>query len=395
MNKIDFRFVFGIILLLGYTLIQSACKKDPVTNPEPTVLTCDYFEQARVLKADDRPVHYRIDCVMQATADISIEAGVVIVFSDGAGIEVSGSGSLSINGTATENVKLTRLDNASWKGLLYNSASSKNKIEYCEISYAGSSSFNSNDDKAAVIVWADAKLAIDNAKISSSGAYGLSAVYTKSDFTVKNTTISSCDKAPIIILPSYMGKMNASNSHVDNTNKYVEVQINTDAINEGMTWAKLDVPYRVSSNYSSYDFLTIAKGVVKVTEPIKIEFSAGTGLYIDDDGGLDLKTTGEKALFTGVDKQAGSWKTVYFQFTQGLNRLDNLTIEYAGNTYDSSQQAIGLWGSPKLSLSNIEFKNITGCAVKDFNNTAASPNPNLTDSDNHSYSSVSGAEMCY
>ncbi|MCP4442461.1 MAG: hypothetical protein GY810_26445, partial [Aureispira sp.] len=360
MNKIDFRFALGILLLLGYTLTQSACKKedDPVVL-DPTVLDCDYFKQARVLTADDRPVHYRIDCQMEASADITIEAGVVIVFSDGAGIEVSENGSLSINGTATQNVKLTRLEGTAWKGLLYNSDDSKNKIEHCEISYAGSSSFNSNGDKAAVTVWADAKLTMNHVAIKNSSAYGLSAVYTNSNFTINNTQITDCANAPVVILPSYMGKMNTSNTHASNTNNYVEVQINTDEIKESMAWAMLDVPYRVTSNYNDFDFLKIAKGVVQVTEAIQIEFDAGTGLFIGSDGGLDLSSTTDKALFTGVTKQAGSWKTVYFQFTQAANRLDNLVIEYAGNTYDGSQQAIGLWDNPKLSLSNVEFKNIT------------------------------------
>lgn len=400
MNKLNFRFALSLILLLGYALTQSSCTKEKDEDKEdlvlaPTILDCDYFKQARTLTADERPVHYQIDCQMEATADIEIEAGVVIVFSDGAGIEVMDNGSLSINGTAAKNVKLTKLDNAAWKGLLYNSVSSKNKIEHCEISNAGSSSFNSNGDKAALTVWAEAKLTINHLNISASGAYGISAVYTKSNFTVNNTTISGCANAPIIILPSYMNKMNATNTHTGNTNNYVEIQLDTDEIKEAMTWAKLDVPYRVTANNSLFPFLRITKGVVKATEAIQIQFSAGTGMFITDTGGLNLSTSGDKALFTGVEKQAGSWKCIYFQSTQALSHLDNLTIEYAGNTYENSQQAIGLWDNPKVSLSNIEFKNITGCAVKDFNNTATSPNPNLTDSDNHSYSSVSGSEMCY
>jgi len=402
-------YIFAIGLGMATLFSQTSCEKcndcscdstlpECAVDETPETLSCDAFTTAMTLTNNpDKPVDYYIDCVMEANAAITIEAGVVIEFADDAGIQVNETGTLSINGTASEKVILRGKNQVTgaWKGLLYDSPNTQNQITHTEIHHAGGSTFNSNGDQAAIIIWSDTKLDMDNILIQNSGMYGISAIYTNSAWTLANSEITQNNDAPIVLLPSYMGNLDVTTTYTNNTNDYIEVEINTDDIRSNTTWRQLNVPYRVVSNTSFFDFLTIAEGTVTVTEPITIEFSAGTGLYIDDDGTLDLNATGNGATFTGVDKTAGSWKCVYFQFTQGNNRLKNLTIEHAGNTYDGDNTAIGMWGDARLTLDNIRFNDIMGCAITDNNNSAASPNPNFMDANNHTYTNVSGNNMCY
>ena len=388
-----------IIRLLGALFIASlfaACtdSNSPIILPE--TLDCNAFEtNTTLINHTDRPVDYIIDCEMQATADIVIEAGVVIEFAQNAGIEVDG-GSLKIEGNANEIVTLTGVDKdkGSWKGLLFDSNNTNNKLQFVDISYAGGAAFNSNNDEGSIIVWADTKLSMESVNIKNSAAYGLNAIYTESEITMNNCTFRTCDDAPAIILPSYIGFMNGSNSYSGNANNYVEVQINTNEITEDMTIEALDVPYRIVSNYNFFDHLVIAEGTTNISTDVIMEFEDGTGLYVDDNGGFSVLSDSDQVVFTGVTKTAGSWKGLYFQFTQKNNLLDNVLIEYAGSDYDGTNQAIGMWANPKLGLSNVTFKDIQGCAIIDYNNEADDPNPNLTNINNN-FINVSGEEMCF
>ena len=393
-NMQNKKFVYLFCGLLAVSSLFTACTEDPIILPE--TLDCNYFTSNRTLvNHDDRPVDYIIGCVMQATADIVIQAGVVIEFSQDAGINVDG-GSLKVEGNENEVVRFTGVskDKGSWKGLLFNSNNTNNKLKYLDIEYAGGAAFNSNGDEGSIIVWADTKLNMESVNIKNSAAYGLHATYVNSEITMNNCTFRTCDDAPAIILPSYIGFMNGTNSYSGNANNYVKIEINTDAITEDMTIEALDVPYRIASNYSFFDHLVIAEGTTTISTDVVMEFEDGTGLYVDDNGGFFVLSDSDQVVFTGVTKMAGAWKGLYFQFTQKNNLLDNVLIEYAGNTYDGQNQAIGMWGSPKLGLSYVTFKDIQGCAIIDHNNEADDPNPNFV-GNNNSFINVSNGEMCF
>ncbi|MGB1207023.1 MAG: hypothetical protein ACPG5B_15360 [Chitinophagales bacterium] len=386
-----------IYLFFGFLTIASlftSCKKDPVVLAE--TLECDAFaSNTTLINHKDRPVDYIIDCEMEATADIVIEAGVVIEFSQNAGIEIEDGGSLKIEGNADEIVTLTGVDEdkGSWKGLLFDSNNTNNQLKFVDISYAGGGAFNSNNDEGSIIVWADAKLSMESVNVKNSAAYGLNATYVNSEITMNNCTFRTCDNAPIMVLPAYIGFMNATNSYSGNAKNYVKVEINTDEIKTDMTIEALDVPYRITSNNTFFEHLVIAEGTTTINTDVVMEFEDGTGLYVDDDGGLSVQSSGQ-VTFTGVTKTAGAWKGLYFQFTQKSNLLDNVLIEYAGSDYEGTNQAIGMWSDPKLALSNVTFKDIQGCAIIDYNNTSDDPNPNYT-ATNNMLVSVSDGEMCF
>ncbi|MFN4123853.1 MAG: hypothetical protein ACK4GL_11185 [Flavobacteriales bacterium] len=385
-------FVFTVLLFLD------ACKKDD-EDVTKNALSCDYFREARILTNDPaKEVDYEINCVMEITDEIVIEEGVVIHFGPDAGILIKESGSLKIQGTADMPVKLTGANKLKgfWKGILIQSSSLNNSFSNVIIEFAGGQPFNSNNDKASVILWSDSFLKMDNCKIENSGSYGLSAVYNNTMLELNDNVYNSCNEAPIKIIPSYMNRMDWRSSHAGNVKDIIEVEINTDDIRNSVEWHALDVPYRVISNYSGFDFLLIRQGLVTIKTGVLIEFSSGTGLYIDDNGGLNVDNPSDAVYFTGVVKQPGSWKGLYFQFSQANNVLDNVYIEYAGNLYDGAKHGIGMWGNPRLSIGSSKFSNIDGCAIIDFNNSEAAPNPNFNFFNNAIiYENISNGAICY
>lgn len=404
MKNLKIKTNFSILALA--IILFSACQKEELppkkTILPPIKLECNAFtENDMVLKNDtNRPIDYYVSCVMDIHKNISIEPGTVIQFADDAGFaidesSISGIGSLKAIGTEEKPIELVAENNkkGAWKGLYFNTPKTTNQLKHVKIDNAGGSAFNSNNDLGSIVLWADAKLSMKNIVISNSASYGFNANYTNSVFSLNNSTISTCEKAPILITQSYIGEINNSNQFTNNKKSYIRVEVNTDAIEKDISISKLNIPYRIFSYNNGFQHLLIKKGTTQITEDVTIEFEDGTGIYVDDDGTLKVNSSGERVLFTGVEKQANAWKGIYFQFTQGFNSLKNLTIEYAGNTYDGNNSAIGMWGDPRVAVSNIEFKHINGCAFTDYNNTASSPNPNFSQS-NNTFTSVS-QQVCY
>lgn len=389
------------IAALSLAAFASCDPKDnnPAPDTSAIVLDCDYFKQNRTLTDHgEKPVDYYINCVMDATANIVVEPGVVIEFGPDAGINVAG-GSLKAIGSATNKIEFTAQQKVkgSWKGILYNSNNTDNELTYVDISYAGGSSFNTNNDKASLILWSDTKLKIDHANISNSASAGISAVYTNTQFSLDNSVINNGSGYPILILPSYISKMNKTCDLTNNASgkDQVLVQINTDAINQGMTWQNISVPYRISSNYQHYKDLVIDEGDVTIEPGTHIVFEEGNGMIINQNASLKAIGTSDvngKIQFSGAITTAGSWKGIYFRFTSSpLNTITNAVIKHAGNKIEGGDGAISMWADPTLTVSNVSFIDIDACAMYNYK---TADNPNLTQS-NNTTQAVAGGLLCH
>lgn len=398
--------LFQITLFLGFSFVFASCEKENnnTNDPGPIVLECDAFYQGNqtLVNDPDRAVDYYVPCVMEIYANITIEEGTVIEFADDAGFQVDasavyGEGSLKIQGSANsdEQTVLTgeSKTKGAWRGIFFNTPSTQNNLSNVLIEYAGGEAFNSNNDKGAIIIYANAAVQLDNVFIEKSASYGINANYHEAEFDFGYLSITACNKAPILITQSFIGDIPSQVSLSGNSEDFIHVAVNTDQIEESISISNTGVPYRVFRYDNSFTELYISDGTTTIESGVTIEFSDETGIYIDDNGTLDI-SAGNVTL-TGVTKTAGSWKGLYFQFTQGLNNLNGLTIEYAGSMSDGHQGAIHMWGDPTLSIQNVSFYEISGCAVIDRPKSAMdAPNPNFSDNGGNTYDFVSGGNYC-
>lgn len=370
-----------------------------VPDPKPEIvdsngaLPCNYFTQDRVLEDDTtKAVDYYIKCNMQITAKVVVKPGVTIKFADNSSIEVTQSGSLNCTGTSQKRITLTAENEVSgaWKGLIFFSNSTQNKLHYTNLEYAGGGSFTTNQDKGAVVVWSEAKINLDSLIISKSGSHGLRANYLNSDITMLRSTFSECALAPISINQSYLASVQVSNIFENNKNNFVEVNCQSGAVPANTYLPPVVIPFRIVGTRD----LQITQGTFYITSDNIVEFEDGVGIFVGQNGALKVSTDGNGTLFTGVNKVAGAWSGIFYQFTQKDNTLDDLTIEYAGAKSDNNNAAIQMWANPKLAISNITFKEIKGCALMDRpKGENEEPNPNLTNRNNHTYKNVT-SEYC-
>jgi len=388
-----------IALFLSLLILHSCKKEEPVDLPIDIIqstLPCNYFDTNRILVDDTtKVIDYVIDCVIDVKAEIQIQPGVVIQFKENAGITIS-SGFLKAVGTAQKPILFTgSLQIAgSWKGIYFQNPSIQNELVHAKIEYAGGSAFDSNGDRGSVIIFGTGFTKINQTEIANSGHYGFNAPYNESNFEIKNSVFKNGNKAPINIEPEYIHLIDKSNTFLNNAENFVAVQVNGGSIQGNVSIAALTIPYRVYRNSPNFDWLTIADGLVTITDSVKMEFEDGLGLDVSTSGGLKIiNNTSVPVLLTGVNKIPGSWTGIYYEGTSLDNRLENVVIEFTGSLYDSKRFGVALWNSARLTINNATLRNINGCGILDYNGMS-NPNLNLTIT-NASYINVSGSDICY
>ena len=397
------KFQFSAFVFLALTIIVfSACDnggEEPETpiNLPAEELSCDYFTQGENRTLTDDPnkeVDYIITCRAFVGTDLVIEPGVVIEFQNDAGLEIGDDGSISALGTSDNPIILTGVDKiaGSWSGILVRSNDVKNEMEYVTISYGGGSPFNSNDNRANLILWSGSRLSIDNCMFSHSATYGIEMGYQ--DYTIPSFTGNSFknNETPIYTKPETVHMFDGTSDYTENINDYIV--IGCAFLPEGdFTWKKINVPFRVvATDFGITRRITMGNQSSLNLEPgVTLQFDTDTELRIDDGGSLKaVGTENDKITFTGVDGGPGAWSGIYFAFTQSINnQLDHCIIEYAGSGNDKA--GVKMWADPKLSVTNTLFSEIDGCGILEFG--LAFDNSNFSGGGN-TFVNVTGGDTC-
>lgn len=408
MKTIQFNFKTSFLLLLA-GLVLASCSNDddleedsnpPQENNQATTLDCDAFEESNsdaifVLEKRNDGVDYIIDCVIPVQIDLVIEPGVVIEFTDAAGMKIQEEGSVNALGTEAKPITFTssQQTKGAWKGIVSHSPSVKNQFTYVNIEYSGADGLSSFGP-ASLILLADTQFKLNNVTIQNGLNYGIKAVNHNYEVELNNCTITKCE------MPFY-GNANIASyiSGGDFTGNTTDaIRLLSDAgyaqLNSDHTWTDLGVPYRISS---TSDHLQIRGGGKLTLQPgVVVEFEDGQGVEIDksfDDGSAinAVGTSSNPIKFTGATKSPGAWKSIYcYRSTSVQNQFDNVIFEYAGGA--GAKGAVEIYyPDPVLSITNSTFKDVSACAIYDIDDE---PNPNLVENNNLT-ENVSGGYLCY
>lgn len=395
--------VLGTIVALSF----GSCVPDDndCSNSMPIRITDNsYFSTDRVL-TNNNNCEEGIDYIIEGTtaysvsADLVIEPGVRIRFEGMTGLEIEETGSIAANGVAGSEIIMEGESAGlvgAWRGVMIYSDDIKNKLNYVTIDGAGGNSFNSNDDKGNLVVYADARVHITNCTFSNGAEYGLNSNYPSGNITNLSNCKFDNNKTPILIRANDADIVDASNTFSGNTNSYVHVRVRDIGSNETKRWQALAIPYRITTaDFGISKQVSIGSNSSLTIEPgTTIEFEAQTGIKVDDTGAFIARgTSTNPIIFTGVTKIAGSWAGIAFEFTDNvLNEISHATIEYGGST--TQEGAIYMWADPKVRVMNVTFKDIEACAFFDSPKSQNQPdNPNLTRSD-ITYTNIGGGNYC-
>lgn len=123
---------------------------------------------------DALAVPYRVMDRTFVRAPLTIEAGAVLEFAQNAHLILRDSGTLTAVGTAVDRITFRGADNLSayWKGIEFATLSTMNRIEYADLSNAGSSGwFGGSNNVGTLYVTDDGSAALDNVTFASTGGY--------------------------------------------------------------------------------------------------------------------------------------------------------------------------------------------------------------------------------
>lgn len=341
-----------------------------------------------VWKALGNDVPYLVSGDLTVRSGVSILPGAVFEFDEDAGIDVyEAAAYLIAKGTADQKIIFTGADQSvkgSWLDLSFGyTPSSKNELDYVEISYGSNSS---------VSVYNGSSLKISNSIISNSAGIGLTVS--------NNSTLTSCtnnqfiDNAtyPISIPVWAIRSLDSNTSFLGNGNNVVYI-LDTD-LNDPTTehaWPALsnETAYLVNGNLNVNSGVSIQPGAVFTfagLAGIQVGSScctANPSAYLIAKGTAD-----KKIIFTSIDQTSeGGWGRITFYYTNSQkNELDFVDISYGSDATINIDDS-----NLKFTNSSISYSSGNGLNADD-NSTLVSFGDN-TFSNNKLYPLVISADQ--
>jgi hypothetical protein len=293
----------------------------------------DHIETDQAAHLLDVP--YRILDDLTVEAQLTIEPGVQLVFSQDTRMEIDATGSLIAAGTADATILLTTTEATPgyWQGLYFNESSSvSNTLQHAVIEYGGGYDFP-NCTPANVCVRAPnandvGRLEMSHTVLRHSAGAGFSfGAYADISTFTENTVTQNADAAGVVH-GNIIGCLDASPSSSYTGNVIDILIVEGDHIETDQTMRYLAIPYRIADDLVVEAHLTVEPGVA-------LEFAQGTRMEIEENGALTAQgTTDATILFTTTDPTPGYWDGLWFNGSTSVsNVFEFVTVEYAGG-YD-------------------------------------------------------------
>ncbi|MDF9798999.1 hypothetical protein OKW21_004262 [Catalinimonas alkaloidigena] len=366
------------------------------TEPVTQVIIQEDIETETVLSnifVEPAKADYLVKDLIAVKAPLIIEAGVTIAFEADQGMIVTSPGYLKALGTEDDSVKLTGKEKTEgyWKGIVFNSPSPENALNYTEISYGGSEALPGME--AAANLGLDGEdfgfIKLNHTAITHSKHYGLYAE-KGSDMEMRSSIYLGND-IPIAIPLDLARKLDA-NSELDQSNHNPRIEIIEGTIPplEAMTISRFAgaMEYLVSKNIEIYGGLHIEAGV-------SLAFGQDKSLMVKEQAYISVKgSASNPVIFTSADQHHGHWAGILIESANQLNELDFIDLTRAGSTLlpgISVSSGIALEGDKqaRLKLTNSFVGYNVGDALHvEPGAWLSSKNNQIVDSQNHELSEV-------
>ena len=405
----------GVTALFSMILLGCSKDDDPVPEEEilpPIELACDYFMEDRVLGNDPkRPVDYLISCWADVQEGLRIEPGVVIAFTEDAGLLLNSKDKVfEIKGTAGEPVVLTGTSEQKgfWRGIFLTEAYNVNNIiEHAIIEYAGSQLLKSTSPvyegslaSRGVSGTTPMALTLNHVEISNGGSVGLDfhGIRKNTQVSTANLTIVGNEGVPVKVSAEMAHVFDNTSSYVGNASDFFNItSTNYEIEDQTVTWQQLDVPYLVDGR------VHIKKdGHLTIDEGVEMEFHEDAYLQVAPllppyHSSLKIVGTASNPVHLKAHNST-NWGGIYYGFTQEDNIIDHAHIEHAKGDYPvgnlENSGAIYMHADPRISVSNSTFSDLPNYAFYVYTGASANqpPLPNLS-RNNITYTNVAAGEL--
>lgn len=326
---------------------------DPNGQANTETLDCNISE-ARTLTNGTATVDYLVTCIIDITAPLTIEPGVVIQFEEGTGLGVYDTGTIKAVGTATEPIVLrgTAENTGWWRGVHIETQSGENQLEHLRIEDAGSDYVYCCNEKASLLL-KGAKISLNNVAIDNGGGIGLWANKGTEFDSYSNVTIKGHRDYPAWLAPTVLTNLDGLGSDYSNNDKNF-IFVPGDNFNAPTIVKKLNVPYLFEGEtYDVTEALTLEAGV-------EIVFQENGGIGVYDEGSLAINgKASDPVILRGQEALRGYWRGIHIETNQLENSLNYVKLSDAGSNYVycCNEVASIYLKNGKSSITNSEITN--------------------------------------
>lgn len=313
-------------------------------------------------------IDYLVDGNVQVLAGLTIQPGVRIAFQEDMALNITSTGTLVAEGTATDSIVFEPANKAGelyWKGIYIASSSNANSISYAHFSLAGNSNFDftGQNYSAAIGIESTGNVSISNSTFIKNKGY---AVYVDDNGgrlnKFSNNHMEANDNG-VATWANEVTDIDNTSTFVNNTQSDVEIFSSNLLETEETTWNALseDATYTISGGIEIGGTLTIEAGA-------KFEVDEDVLIYVT---GAMIVNGAENQLveFTSSNiSQDLHWKGILIVSGDSRNAFNYSSISYAGNsnidfTGENYPAAIGVDEGGKVSVTNSTLHDNKGYAL--------------------------------
>jgi len=297
--------------------------------------------------------------------NLTIDDGVTLLVQAGCDVKFQGNrrlvvnGILSANGTSTSPIVFT--SNAAvpakgdWRFIYFDGADNGSILNYCEISYGGSSSGmvrvkNSTDN-----------VQITNCNLSNSAGYGIILNNNAANPLIMDCSIEDCNNYPIYTRADRVKDITGTMSFSNNTPNAIYVRRMN--VTTG-TWLNHGVPYIIGGNFRVNDMETLT-----LESGNELRFNGTNTITVL--GALIANGTSTSPIVFSSNQAApakGDWNRIYFNDAE-TSSLSYCDFEYAGS--GSSTLDIRNSGT-NVTIANCSINNSGGYGIYNRNGSLTS-----------------------
>ena len=324
----------------------------PSTTQE---LECRISEET-VLVNGPAAVDYRATCVVDITAKLTIEPGVVIEFEENAGLGIYDGGIIQAAGTAAEPIEFkgTTARSGWWRGIHIETKSSSNTLAHVKIAHAGANYVYCCNEVASVFL-KEAEIVLDHLELSLGDGFG---IYSRGDTELpayNQVTITSHEEAPLYFPIETLGYLDGVKStYTGNKDAYIRIY-NSD-VSQDTELPANEVPYLTDG-----EVIDIRAGQLTVNAGVEWVMKESAGLGVYDEGALTIQgTSANPVIIRGEEATPGFWRGIHIESNTSKNQISFARISEAGGNYVyccNEASTIYLKDGGKLSIDNSVLSN--------------------------------------
>jgi len=370
---------YFLFLLLIFA-IQACEIQPPIPEPDPD-FPCNFESDFTFENDPKQKIDYVIDCETLIKGDVTIEAGTVIEFTSSGSLIIDNGGSLKAIGTASENIIFRGVDDdqGTWRGIHFKSISSKNILDFCEITNAGQEAWSAFDDPSAIAISGRAN--IMNSTIRYNRGIGVQTGEGSPEETLgtfEDNQLSENSSFPVSINILNIDALKGENTYDQNGQQKIRV-FSDEIVGLDLTISENSIPYfieptflnsniGVSNNVYAPASLTIEAGTV-------ILFDENTGIYVAGDSKLSILGEAEKRVILKGDEDTNNyWKGIYHNGLSSSNIIRHTLISgAASSSFDGADTRTSFrMGSPGaccsrayMKLENVDIENAR-CGISKY-----------------------------